>query len=355
MKRFLSLVLAVVFVLSLCACSGSANVSDEMFALDTIITFNITADNVEHAQQAILEIKNEISSLENILSATKQGSDVYNVNNRQFDSIDLKATVVNQCTADLINRAKDISKSCDGAFDISVYPLVKLWGFDTKEYYVPSKSEIADALKYVNYQDITVGEGNAVTIKDSMSIDLGAIAKGYIGERVYEMLSSGRFGIIKGIVNLGGMVITYNSSDTDTWTIGVEHPQTNDVFMSFETNERYVVTSGAYQRYFEQDGQVYHHILDTRTGAPSDSDISSITIVGVDGVLSDALSTAFFVMGIDKTIEYIRANDYTAPEFFNVIILDEDMTDLYITASLAQNGYELSKEYKDIDVHIIDV
>lgn len=354
MKRLLSLLLVVVFALSFCACS-SQSVTDEMFAIDTFITFNITADTAENAQIAITHIKNEIMSLENILSATKQGSDVYNINNRIFDSIDMNATVVNQCTADLINRSKDISQSVDGAFDISVYPLVKLWGFDTKEYIVPSDSEIADTLELVNYNDIKIDENNAVTLKDSMSIDLGGIAKGYIGERVYEMLSSGSYSITKGIVNLGGMVITYNSSEKDTFNIGVEHPDTNDVFMSFETNEPYVVTSGAYQRYFERDGKVYHHILDTKTGAPSDSDISSVTIVGVDAVLADALSTAFFVMGIDKTIEYIKSHDFTSPQFFNVIILSSDMTQLYISADLAQNGYEIEKAYSDINVNVIDV
>lgn len=354
MKRLLSLVLSLVFLVSLCACN-SASVTDEMFALDTFITFNITADTEYNAQYAIAQIKNEITSLEDILSATKQGSDIYNVNNRQFDSVDLKATVVNQCTADLINRSKEISQSVDGAFDISVYPLVKLWGFDTKEYYVPSDSEIADTLEFVNYNDIEIDKNNAVTLKDSMSIDLGGIAKGYIGERVYEMLSSGSFSITKGIVNLGGMVITYNSSEKDTFNIGVEHPGTNEVFMNFETNEPYVVTSGAYQRYFKENGKVYHHILDTTTGAPSDSDISSVTIVGVDAVLADALSTAFFVMGIDKTIEYIKSHDFTLPQFFNVIILSSDMTQLYISAELAQNGYEIEKTYSDINVNIIDV
>ncbi len=353
MKRLLCLVLCAVVLFSLCACDTKKSVTDEQFALDTFITFNITAESEHRAQQVIADLKNEINSLEGILSATEEGSDVYNVNNRLYNSEDFKRVVVNDCTSDLIRRACDISKSVDGAFDISVYPLVKLWGFDSKDYRVPSDSEIADTLKYVGYQNISVNSDNTVELKDNMSIDLGAIAKGYIGERIYELMKNSL--ISKGIVNLGGMVVTCNNIDSDKWSIGVEHPGSGEVFMSFDTNERYVVTSGAYQRYFEQDGEVYHHILDTKTGKPSNSDISSVTVVGADGVMGDALSTAFYVMGVDKTIEYIRENTYTVDDTFNVIILSSDMKDLYITADLAHSGYEIYKQYKDINVHIIDV
>lgn len=349
MKRFLSLLLCVVFVLSLCACNSKSSVTDEMFALDTIITFTIYGDDESISLGTIDKCKTEISRLEDMLSATKEGSDVYKINHSKGDTVE-----VSDETASLIKRSVELSQSCLGAFDISVYPIVQLWGFDTKEYKVPDDKEIADTLKNVGYDNIVIGNDNTVTLGENMSIDLGAVAKGYIGERLYDILA--QQDIERGLINLGGMVIAYNCSGNDAdWQIGVEYPDSSDVFAVFKTNTAFTVTSGAYQRYFEENSVRYHHIIDPNSGKPSDSDISSVTVITSDGVAGDALSTAFFVMGIDKTLEYIktRADEYS--EEYSFIILNSEKDKVYISADLADGGFEIQKAYEDlIELNTVD-
>lgn len=350
MKKLLCIVLAVILALSvLCACSSMSKVTDEMFALDTFITFTVYDNNEALCDTVIDDCKAEITRLENLLSATKEGSDVYNINNSHGEQV-----LVSDETAGLIKRACELSESCDGAFDISVYPLVTLWGFDTKDYTVPSDEEIEKTLASVSYKDITVSD-NSVTLKDGMSIDLGAIAKGYIGECVREVLSDS--GISRAVVNLGGTVILYNSSDDDeNFTVGVEHPDTAEVFATISTKEHFTVTSGAYQRYFELDGVRYHHIIDTTSGKPSDSDISSVTVIGSDGVANDALTTAFYVMGVDETLEYLKTHTDETGQLYSFVILSDDFNTLYVSADLVESGFELESDYEEIiSVNVVDL
>ena len=124
----------------------------------------------------------------------------------------------------------------------------------------------------------------------------------------------------------------------------------------FETDTAFTVTSGAYQRYFEENGERYHHIIDTESGKPSNSDISSVTIVTKDAVAGDALSTAFYVFGVEKTIGYVKANTDENGEKFGVIILNSNKDTVYVSSELIDRGFELQGAFKDeINVEIIDI
>ncbi len=349
MKRLLALFLCVVVtLLTLCSCNAEKNASDEMFALDTIIAFKIYDNDKGKAENTIKLLKDEITRLENLLSATKKGSDVYNINHNSGEK-----TLVSEETANLIETACDISKSCDGSFDISIYPLVKLWGFDTKEYVVPHQDEISKALTNVGYEKIKI-EDNYVTVENGMSIDLGAIAKGYIGNCVYDKMKS--LGISRGLVNLGGMVVTYNSDETQQdWEIGVEYPDTAELFAQLSGKYTFTVTSGAYQRYFEEGGVRYHHIIDPQSGVPVSSDISSVTVLGDDGARCDALSTALFVMGVEDSLEYLKTHTDESGGMYSFIILNSNKDELYISSDLADGALKLYDEFEDeISVHCID-
>ncbi len=351
MKKLLCGFLAALFLLlSLCSCSTNSVVTDEMFALDTIITFSIYNTDSKLAKETIDKCKREITRLEKLFSATKEGSDVYNINHSNG-----KAVQVSDETISLLKTAIDVSGSCDGAFDVSVYPLVKLWGFDTKNYTVPDNEDINKALKKVGYSDIYINDGT-VTVPKGMSIDLGAIAKGYIAESVSSIMSAQD--IHSGIVNLGGLVISHSNDNkkVDDFTIGVEFPDSGEVFAQFDNRIEFVVTSGAYQRYFEKDSVRYHHIIDPKSGVPANSDISSVTVVGADGARCDALSTAFYVMGIDNTIEYIKTCAENGEGYYNIIILSKNKDRLYITRDIADSDFELYKEFKNnIEINVIDV
>ncbi len=349
MKKLLSLFLAVAFVmLSLCSCSKDNKTTDEMFALDTIISFSFYDSDETLAVNTIDKCKDEITRLENLFSATKEGSDVYNINNANGESVK-----VSKETAELLSRSLELSESTNGAFDVSVYPLVRLWGFDTKEYKVPSDDEISKTLSDVGFEKVAIKD-STVTLKENMSLDLGAVAKGYISERLYEIMAESK--IHRGLISLGGMVIVYDSLADENFTIGVEHPDTGEVFAVFETDTAFTVTSGAYQRYFEENGERYHHIIDRESGKPSDSDISSVTIVTDDGVSGDALSTAFYIFGVEKTIDYVKSSTDENGGKFSFIILNSNKDTVYVTSDLINSGFELQREFEDkIAVEIVDV
>ena len=183
---------------------------------------------------------------------------------------------------------------------------MELWGFTTKNYRVPEHSEIAEVLKQVSYTNVEVN-GQQVTLSDGASIDLGGIAKGYTSSRVIQIMKD--CGIEHAIINLGGNVqVLGRKSDGSDWRVAIQNPDSESSYLGvLSTADKAVITSGGYERYFEQDGQVYHHIIDPQTGYPSESDLTSVTIVCSDGTTADALSTALFVMGLDGAKELYRS------------------------------------------------
>ena len=210
-----------------------------------------------------------------------------------------------------------VSEKTNGAFDITIYPLMELWGFTTKNYRVPESNEITEALKGVSYTNVSVN-GQQVALTGGSSIDLGGIAKGYTSSRVIQIMKD--CGIEHAIVNLGGNVqVLGTKTDGSDWRVAIQNPASENSYLGIlSTADKAVITSGGYERYFEQDGQVYHHIIDPQTGYPSDSDLTSVTIVCSDGTTADALSTALFVMGLDGAKELYRSGAID----FDMILFD---------------------------------
>lgn len=346
MKKLICIFLIVAIVaVPLCSCEkGLSSYTDEMFALDTIIRFTLYDEDIDLCKETVKKCKDEIIRLENLLSATKEGSDIYALNNAFGDTV-----VVSSETSQLLEQSKEISKSVDSAFDISVKPLVSLWGFDTKEYKVPSQKEIENTLSCVGYEKIHI-DGVNVTVDENTAVDLGGIAKGYIADSVRRIVDEGS--VYSGIISLGGMIITVGKSSSyekDCFTVGVEHPSENEsYFFTFEMTQPFVSTTGGYQRFFEKDSKRYHHILDTKTGYPAESDISSVSVIGESASYCDALSTAFFVMGVEKTTQYLseKGSDY------QVIILSDDMKTLYLSKSFKDESikHKLEKAYDNIEI-----
>ena len=350
MKKLFCVVFALLIaVLPLCSCEKTTSpYTDEMFALDTIIRFTLYDENEKLCEDTVQLCKDEITRLENLLSISKESSDVYKLNKSDEETV-----LLSEETAQLIIQACDISKSCDGAFDISVKPLMTLWGFDTKEYKVPSDTEIEDVMSLVSYENVKLDK-NTVSIKQDMAVDLGAVAKGYIGDKVLKIINNS--GIYSALVDMGGMILCKNvskSPDEMFWNIGLSYPDdSGECFLKFKNSSPAISTSGGYQRYFESDGVTYHHIIDSKTGKPSKSDISSVTVIDSDGYLCDALSTAFYVMGIDKTVEYLNTHKNVMGDRSLVFILSADKKTLY--ASQEYQTYnlepELLKGYEDIEI-----
>lgn len=272
----------------------------ELFAMDTIMDLTVYADN---SSEILSEAGQMIQKYENLFSVNIETSDVARLNNA-----DGKPVQVSEETYELIRKSIKVSELTDGLFDISVYPLVRAWGFTTETYRVPEQTEVQKILQNVDYTRIQLEEDNTVVLAEDMQIDLGGIAKGYVSQKLTDLFKEKH--VTAAVVSLGGNVQTYGTKPDGTpFTVGITDPRDGTgVLGTIEVKEKAVITSGSYQRYFEKDGTVYHHIMDKRTGAPAESDLSSVTVITDNGETADSLATALFVMGKEKAIEFEKSN-----------------------------------------------
>lgn len=321
--RLSGVLLFLLCIAMLTACQNSdenKKVSKDIFAMDTYMT--VTAYGKD-AENGVNKAVDEINRLETVLSAEKQESDIYKLNETGSGTLSTD-------TKNIVSKALEINKTTNGAFDISIYPLMVKWGFTTQKYNVPSKNEISKLLKDVDSSKIIFDEksGN-IKLKENMKIDLGGIAKGYTSNRVMQIFKE--CGVKSGLVSLGGNVQALGTkTDGTAWQIAIENPdKSSDYIGVVSVKDKAVITSGGYERYFEKNGKTYHHILDPETGYPAESGLKSVTIVSGDGTLADALSTSLFVMGKEKALDYWREHKN---EFDTVLV--EDNGDITITGGL---------------------
>lgn len=303
--------------------SSTQPVSQEIFAMDTYMTVTAYGDN---AQKGVTDAVAEIQRLDNLLSIGKEDSEISKLNKSG-------SAALSDDTAVMVAKALDLYKSTGGAFDITVLPLMELWGFTTQEYYVPTEDEIQSTLQRVGADKLTWDESTqTLTLGDKQEIDLGGIAKGFTSSRIMEIFKQD--GVTCGMVSLGGNVhLLGTKQDGSAWRVGIQDPDnTDDMLGVLQANDCAVITSGAYERNFEKDGVTYHHIIDPATGKPSNSGLTSVTIVSKDGTLADGLSTSLFVMGKDKAIAYWKQH----ADEFDTILVDKDRN-VYITEGIAGN------------------
>ena len=285
--------------------------SAQVFAMDTYMSLKAYGKN---AQKAVDDAKTEIERLDKLWSAVDKDSEIYQLNQK-------KTMKVSDETLEPIKFAKKKSAQTGDAFDISIYPIVELWGFPTQKYKVPSEEEIQNLLKYVDSQKIKIDEKtNTVTLEKNMKIDLGGIAKGYTSQRIAKIYK--KDGVKSGVISLGGNVQAIGKkTDGSRWKVGIQSPDdTESMIGGYEAADEAVITSGAYERYFEKNGKRYHHIIDPATGKPSEKDLKSVTIISKNGTLSDTMSTTLFVMGKDKAISYWKKHNNE----FNMILVDKN-------------------------------
>ena len=225
----------------------------------------------------------------------------------------------------------EINKETDGVFDIAVYPVMEAWGFPTQNFRVPAEDELLELLKHTDASKISYDKDTReISFEDSeMKIDLGGIAKGYTSARIMDIFKKND--IESGLVNLGGNVQALGTkTDGSNWRVAVQSPNdTEDYLGVLSIRDKAVITSGGYERYFEQDGVTYHHIIDPKTGYPAESGLSSVTIVSDDGTLADGLSTSLFIMGKDKAESFWRAHS----DKFEAVLVTDDGT-IYVTEGL---------------------
>ena len=303
MRRFVCLLLAALLALSLCGCGGTQESRLELFAMDTYMV--ITAEGGD-TEEAVKSVSREISRSENALSRTIDTSSVSRLNDEGGARLDEE-------TASLLAAALTYSADTNGAFDVTIAPLVELWGITSDDPRVPSQEEIDALLPLVGSEHIHL-DGREATLDEGCAIDLGGIAKGFASDKAADILS--RSGADRACANLGGNVYVYSREGHDAWNVAIQDPQGKDDYVCIlSLTDHFVVTSGGYQRYFTgPDGTVYQHILDPKTGYPVQGDLLSASVIlprsgdELAGTRADAYSTALYVMGESGAADFWRAH-----------------------------------------------
>lgn len=288
MKHFQLLLIFCLPLLLLTGCAAAGS-SREFFAMDTVMQATAYGSGADDALQAAEE---DIYRLEQLFSCQAPEAELARCNRAGQLTVSAE-------TAALVQTALDLSEATGGAYDPTLYTLSLAWGFSGGAYRVPDAEELRSLLAVTGASRVSVN-GCRVTLQLGTQLDLGGIAKGYAAGQLRKLLTDA--GIRSAIVSLGGNIAAVGTKpDGSDWQVGLQDPENPDTYFGIlSVRDACVVTSGGYQRYFEQDGVRYHHILDPKTGCPAESGLLSVSVVSEDDTLADALSTALFVMGFDE-------------------------------------------------------
>ena len=300
-----ALILLTAVILSSCASTEPRSASFQ--SMDTLMTVKVYGGDKDLCDR----LQQRVTELDALLDATDENSDIYQLNQNG------KADVSND-TAALLERSLQLSEKLDPAFDITIYPAVKAWGFTTGDYRILDDDELKKLAAKIDDTAVQ-SDKNTYTLPAGVMLDLGAVAKGYAADQCDAILKEGH--AAAAVLNLGGTVKLYGKKpDGKRFSVGVADPDNPAGYFGYLSCEGGVVaTSGGYERYFERDGKRYIHILDPATAKPVENGIQSVTICCDDGTSADALSTALFVMGLDKATAYYRAH----PDFDFIILTDD--------------------------------
>lgn len=305
MKRILA---AFLLLLCLAGCTPQPkSYTADFFAMDTFMSITAYGESEQAAQDTAVQLEQRINALEPALSRTREDSDLYRLNHAGG-----AACEVSEDTYAAIEAAVQFAEWTGGAFDPTMAPLTDLWGINTDHAHVPAQAEIDAALTHVGYQNIELLGNNQVRLLNGAQLDLGGIGKGFATDAAAAMLDGTR-GVL---ATLGGNIGAYGENpnrDSGNWVVGIADPDDNAAFIAtVEVRGLSVVTSGDYERYFEQDGKRYHHIFDPATGYPADSGLRSVTVIDESSTRADALTTALFVMGLEEGMAFCGQNDIAA-------------------------------------------
>lgn len=344
-RAFIALIFGVLPVLTACtAIQGRTEAySRSFFAMDTYMTFTVYDDDAENARNALQQLQDEIEEMEALWSVTEEESDIYAVNHSGGQTV-----TVHDKTAELLSFALKMAWQTGGALEPTLYPILTAWGFTTDDNRIPSDDRLAGLLEKIGYDRIVV-EGNSVTLQDGMMLDLGAVAKGYAGDRAEQCLREQ--GINSAILDIGGNIQAVGAKpDGSDWKLGLRSPFGEGIFGTLQISDKAVVTSGNYERYFiGEDGVRYGHIVNPETGYPVDNGLASVTVIAGEGKICDALSTALFVMGLEDAAEYWR--NHQDEQAFDMILVSEKK-EVYVTEKI-KDRFNLSKECGDMPLYQI--
>lgn len=252
-------------------------------------------------QEALSKAVEALNHYDDIMNYSKEGSDIYNINHREQEHVR-----IDHDTAEMLILARELCIETDGILEPAIRPVTSLWDFK-EEKKVPDADALSQALTKVKSLAWDIEGDEFVAADTDVRIDVGAIAKGYIADRIKEVMIDN--GVSSGIINLGGNVLCIGGRPDGTpFSVAISDPGSEDgYFMALELNDTSAVTAGAYERYFIEDGVRYHHIIDPETGYPARTGLESVTVVGSVSAVCDGLSTSLFIMGEDKGRKFLES------------------------------------------------
>lgn len=303
LKRTLALLLVLLMVLPLAACGETRMSQRQVFAMDTVMTLTAYGKKAEYGLNAAQSV---IQSMNDGLDPDIETSTTYAINHANGGNVSISGQVNK-----MLSTAYTVYKQSGGALDLTIYPVIQRWGFDSGRYYVPTEEELWADLARKGFDQMVLtsfpSSGSyAVSFPAGTEITFGAVAKGCAADNAINAMRNA--GVTSGIVSLGGNVQTLGQKpDGSNWTIAVQDPNNTSSYVGVvSVGQTAVVTSGTYQRFFVQNGKTYHHLINPETGRPMNNTLKSVTILCEDGTLADCLSTAMFVLGQSKAINYWR-------------------------------------------------
>ena len=327
-KRLLCLTALILLLCAGCDRPQEPPVNRQFMAMDTFMSLTAYGPR---AEAALAAVEAETAALEKRISVTVPGSELARLNGG--DRVPLSPTV-----HDLLEQSLAMCARTGGLMDISLYPVVSAWGFTRGTYTVPDSATLSRLLERVDYRAVDLA-GDALALREGMMLDLGSTAKGFMGDRAAGILSD--YGVRAAILDFGGDVRAVGAKpDGSPWKVAIVDPRNPGALLAaVELTDGAIVTSGGYERFFEQDGEIYWHILDPRTGAPARSGLLSVSVIGGSGMLCDGLSTALFVMGREAALAH-RAEHGD----FELVLVTEG-GEVVITPGLEGRFTLISKDY----------
>lgn len=309
-KKTLILILVLIFPILSIGCKDenvdNASLSKTDFLMDTVMTVKI----FDGASQELMEdVFERIREVESKMSITIETSDVNLIN----ENAGIMPVKVDSETYFVLEKAKEYAMISNGDYDPTIGPLTELWDIsqtDEERDIIPSEGEIKTAMTLIDYEKLKLLDDQNVFLQEKgMKINLGSIAKGYAGDQVKKVLVEN--GIESAIIDLGGNVYAYGDKAGEAWRIGIQDPnETTGVKLgTLSVKDKSVVSSGSYERYFTYNKKRYHHILDPKTGYPTDNGLLGVTIVSDSSIDGDALSTSLFVLGLEEGKKLIDEMD----------------------------------------------
>ena len=292
-----------------------------LYLMDTVINININGNKAD--MEALCDI---LKKYDKMLNVHDENSEIYKINQGQNE--------MSEDIAEILLKGYELCALTEGAFDYTLKPLSDLWGISDGRTSIPQKTDIKNALLKTGYQKIRIDENNIDL--NGTQLDLGGIAKGYVTEKLISEIKNRN--IKKAVIDLGGNIYVLDSKKDVR--VGIQKPFSprGEALLTVDVNDTSVISSGTYERFFEKDGKVYHHIFDAKTGYPADNKISSVTIIG-EPLKADVLSTALLVMDIEKATKL-----YEEQKDFEFIIVKENK--VYVTEKIAEKITLLDDTYK---------